>query len=158
MATAYLGLGTNIGNLEQNIALALEKIHERIGEITSQSSLYSTRPWGFESPNMFLNAVCAVETELTPHELLSQCQVIERKLGRRNKSKDGHYQDRVIDIDVLLYDDQVISYPDMTVPHPLMTQRAFVMDPMAEIAPRLRHPQSGLTMAEISKALDEQEG
>lgn len=157
MATVYLGLGSNEGDLETNIARAYEEIEARIGKIISQSSLYYTEPWGFESPNKFINAVCAVETFLSPHELLSFSQLIEREMGRKAKSHDGVYEDRIIDIDILLYDNEVINMSDIVIPHPLMTKRAFVMQPLAEIAPSLRHPVLGDTIRHLYEALDESE-
>lgn len=155
MPTVYLGLGTNEGDLEANISRALEKIEERIGNITSQSSLYLTEPWGFESQNMFLNAVCEVETDLSPRELLSFTQLIERKIGRKTKSHEGIYEDRIIDIDILLYGNEIINLPDMVIPHPLMTKRKFVMQPLAEIAPNLHHPKLGDTILRLYESLDE---
>lgn len=155
MPTVYLGLGTNEGDLEANINRALEKIEERIGNITSQSSLYLTEPWGFESQNMFLNAVCEVETDLSPRELLSFTQLIERKIGRKTKSHEGIYEDRIIDIDILLYGNEIINLPDMVIPHPLMTERKFVMQPLAEIAPNLHHPTLGDTILHLYESLDE---
>jgi len=153
MHTVYLGLGTNLGNLSANIIKALEDIHERIGIVKSQSSFYSTEPWKFESENKFLNAVAEVETPLSPMELLSQIIVIEREMGRKDKSSNGVYHDRIIDIDILLYDDLVVNENTLVIPHPLMTERLFVMQPLAEIAPSVKHPVSGLSLKEIAQGL-----
>ena len=98
-----------------------------------QSALYETEPWGFESENAFINAAVCVETTLAPHDLLAATQAIEREMGRKRKSKDGVYHDRVIDIDILLYDDLYIDTPDLRIPHPLMYERDFVMVPLREI-------------------------
>ena len=155
MHRVYLGLGTNVGDLSANLAKAIEDIHERIGTIKSQSSFYSTKPWHFESENLFLNAVVEVETSLTPMELLSQATVIERAMGRKEKSKGGVYHDRIIDIDILLYDDAIVNERTLTIPHPLMTERLFVMQPLAEIAPEVKHPISGQTMKEILQGLSD---
>ena len=140
MATVYLGLGTNLGRKKENLQKAVEMIQEEIGEVTSLSSFYETAPWGFESDNSFLNAVCCVTTHYTPQEVLARTQQIERKLGRTLKSTDGQYHDRIIDIDILLYDELVLDTPELKIPHPLMTARSFVMDPLQEIAPNLVHP------------------
>lgn len=129
----YLSLGSNLGDKEANILRAIEKIQEMIGDVVRQSSLLRTEPWGFESDNMFVNAAVCVETMLTPHELLFKTQQIERELGRTHKSVNGEYHDRIIDIDILLYDDIVVDDPDLKIPHPLMKERDFVMIPLKEI-------------------------
>lgn len=140
MAKIYLGLGTNLGDKETNLNLAMDEIRKRIGEIVSLSAYYITEPWGFDSQNTFLNAVCIVSTVLSPSETLYITQSIEKDLGRLKKSVDGQYSDRPIDIDILLYDDIVLNTPNLVIPHPLMHQRTFVMEPLAEIAPELVHP------------------
>ncbi len=129
----YLGLGSNIGDKEANIRSAIERIQELVGDIVRQSTLYVTEPWGFESDNLFVNAVVCCHTSLAPRKLLKVTQRIEREMGRTLKSRDGVYHDRIIDIDILLYDDLHISYPDLRIPHPLMWQRDFVMIPLREI-------------------------
>lgn len=145
----YLGLGTNLGDKEQNLRMAVHKIEERIGNIVSLSAFYATAPWGFASENSFLNAVVCVETELSPWRILEETQAIERELGRTKKSIDGSYSDRLIDIDLLLYGDTVMQTERLVLPHPLMTERRFVMDPMVEIAPDLQHPVLHKTMKEL---------
>ena len=129
----YLGLGTNIGDKEANIRKAIEKIEESVGDVVRQSALYVSEPWGFESENLFVNAVVCVHTTLSPRQLLVATQRIERQMGRKRKSRNGVYHDRIIDIDILLYDDLHISYPDLVIPHPLMQQRDFVMIPLREV-------------------------
>lgn len=115
--------------------MAVEEIAKRVGEVTSRSAFHASEPWGFESENSFLNAVCCVSTDLAPMELLHVTQEIERSLGRIKKSVNGIYSDRIIDIDILLYDDWHIDTPELTIPHPLMWERDFVMIPLREIAP-----------------------
>lgn len=136
----YLSLGTNLGNKEENLCTAMTLIEEQVGTITSQSALYASAPWGFDSENKFLNNAISVETSLTPEELLSTTQRIEHTLGRTHKSVDGQYSDRLIDIDILLYDDVVMHTPSLTLPHPLMHRRLFVLEPLSEIAPTMIHP------------------
>lgn len=139
MHKVYLGLGSNLGDREENIRKAIELIHERIGEVVRQSSLIETAPWGFESDHQFLNGVILCETTLTPRQVLKATQTIERELGRKKKSKDEgqrskvEYADRPIDIDILLYDDVTVDEPDLKIPHPLMQERDFVMIPLKEI-------------------------
>ena len=137
MAIAYLGLGTNIGNKRRNMITAAALLAERVGDILALSGFYETEPWGFESENFFLNA--AVKTSFSPLELLRITQRIEKELGRAEKSS-GVYHDRIIDIDILLYEDEVLQIPELTLPHPLMHERKFVMEPLAEIAPFVVHP------------------
>ena len=135
MHQVYLGLGTNLGDKEANLKAAIEEIRKRVGEVTSLSAFHASEPWGFQSENSFLNAVCCVSTELTPIEVLHITQEIERELGRLKKSVNGIYSDRMIDIDILLYDDLHIQTPELTIPHPLMRERDFVIIPLREIAP-----------------------
>ena len=135
MHQVYLGLGTNLGDKEANLKAAVEEIGKRVGEVTSLSAFHVSEPWGFTSEHTFLNAVCCVLTDFLPMEVLRLTQDIERSLGRLKKSVNGHYSDRLIDIDILLYDDLRIDTPELTIPHPLMWQRDFVMIPLREIAP-----------------------
>ena len=128
------------GLFRPGMQLAVSLIRERIGKVVSQSSFYETAPWGFESENSFLNAVICVETLYTPLETLRLTQKIELDMGRTRKSSGGVYHDRIIDIDLLLYDDLTLHTPELTLPHPLMTQRDFVMRPLVEIAGEVIHP------------------
>ena len=121
----YLGLGTNLGDKESNLHVAVRKINERIGEVTALSAFYVTAPWGFSSENSFLNAACCVESVLPPLDILRETQEIERELGRMKKSAGGNYSDR------------------------LMTERRFVMDPLAEIASDVVHPVLGKRLGEL---------
>ncbi|MEI6555389.1 MAG: 2-amino-4-hydroxy-6-hydroxymethyldihydropteridine diphosphokinase [Paludibacter sp.] len=144
MALVYLGFGTNLGDKERNLNDAILKISQDIGKVICQSSFYASKPWGFESENDFLNAVILAETNLSPLELLAKTQEIELELGRTVKSTNG-YADRVIDIDILLFDNEIIDLPELKIPHPLITERDFVYIPLLEIAPNLLHPISGKT-------------
>jgi len=129
----YLSLGTNLGDKEKNIRTAIEKIEERVGAVVRQSALYVTEPWGFESENNFVNAAICCHTTLAPMQLLLKTQQIEKEMGRRRKSKNGIYRDRIIDIDILLYDNLTVDEPKLKIPHPLMQERDFVMIPLKEI-------------------------
>ncbi len=130
----YLGLGTNLGDKEKNIAKAIENIGELVGDVVRQSALYGTKPWGFTSENDFINAAVCVETTLSPQEVLKITQQIEQGMGRKVKSENGEYHDRIIDIDILLYGEEHIESPSLVVPHPLIMQRDFVVKPLSEIA------------------------
>ena len=129
----YLGLGTNLGDKRKNLNDAIRMLENLVGEVEKVSSVIETEPEGFKSDNMFLNAVVKVRTALSPFELLDITQDVEKSLGRKEKSSNGIYHDRVIDIDILLYDDINISTPRLVIPHPRMTQREFVMTPLTEI-------------------------
>jgi 2-amino-4-hydroxy-6-hydroxymethyldihydropteridine diphosphokinase len=149
MAQVYLGLGTNLGNKEQNLHDAVQKIEKRVGKIVSLSAFYTTLPWGFASENNFLNATLCMDSSLSPPEILRETQTIEHEMGRMNKSTDRVYYDRLIDIDLLLYDNLIMETEELILPHPLMTERVFVMKPLVEIAPEMIHPILGKTMKEI---------
>ena len=134
----YFSLGTNLGDKEQNLRLAVGHIEERVGKVISLSAFYATEPWGFASENSLLNAALGVETSLTPMEVLRLTQQIEREMGRTHKSVGGVYSDRLIDIDLLLcFEDDgtpiVVDTPELKLPHPLMQERDFVMKPLREI-------------------------
>lgn len=159
----YISLGTNIGNKERNLVVAIRTVNKQIGTVVSQSVFISTEPWGFESDNSFLNACIAVDTKLTPEEVLRRCQRIERTMGRRQKSSveqlpDGTqktvYHDRIIDIDILIYDDIVMNTPSLTIPHALMHKRRFVLEPLAQIASELKIPGTTMSVGEMLKALE----
>ncbi len=129
----YLGLGSNQGDRQKNLWEAIRLVGERVGAVLRQSSFLETEPWGYTSAHAYLNAVICCETDRTPREVLLLTQQIERDMGRTSKSVHGQYQDRPIDIDILLYDDITVDEPDLKIPHPLMRQRDFVMQPLREI-------------------------
>lgn len=129
----YLGLGTNLGDKVRHLNDAISRISERVGQVVCQSSFLETEPWGFESDHTFLNAVICCKTEKTPREVLLLTQQIERDMGRTHKSDSVGYADRIIDIDILLYDYLTVDEPDLKIPHPLMHQRDFVMKPLEEV-------------------------
>jgi len=129
----YLGLGSNLGNKKVNIDHAIRKIAQQVGEVISKSGYYVSEAHGFDTKHDFVNVAVQVETDLQPLDLLRQLQGIERELGRKQKTIDGVYADRIIDIDILLYEDWVIDLPELKIPHPLMKERDFVMKPLNEI-------------------------
>ena len=141
MAQVSLGLGSNLGDRRKHLTDAVEKINNRIGSVLSQSDFIRSKPQGFKSKNYFLNAVVIVETSLSPTELLQETKKIETELGRTHKtisSPTGKvYSDRVIDIDILLYDDLFIDTEELTIPHPLMQERDFVMVPLEQAKKRM---------------------
>ena len=126
-----------MGDRAENLTRAVALISEQVGTVLACSSFMETAPWGFTSDNHFLNAVLAVDTALSPHELLRVTQSIERELGRLHKTIDGNYSDRIIDIDFLLYEDLTIVSEELTIPHPYILMRDFVYLPLGEIAPEV---------------------
>ena len=145
----FLGLGTNLGNKEENLTRAIELLSLVLGPCAAQSPFIETAPWGFESNNSFLNCAAAFDTELAPFELLDTTERIEREIGRTEKSGGGIYHDRIIDIDILLYGNSIIESDRLTVPHPLMHKRTFVLEPLAEIAPDAIHPKIGKSIRQL---------
>jgi 2-amino-4-hydroxy-6-hydroxymethyldihydropteridine diphosphokinase len=148
MSLVYIGLGTNLGEKERNLSDAIGMLSLKVGRVVSQSVFYKSKPWGFESGNEFLNAVVLVDTDLSPFDLLATTQKVEKGLGRAAKSVNG-YSDRIIDIDILLYDDIVFDEPTLKIPHPLIVERDFVLVPLVEIAPDLVNPLTGIKYSEI---------
>ena len=135
--TVYLSLGANLGNREQTISRATDRLRQ-LGTIAAVSDYFYSDPWGFESAHAFCNICLRMETTLSAPALLERTQAIERQLGRTHKSADGHYSDRVIDIDLIRAFDQkgdeiIISSPELTLPHPLWEQRNFVVIPLREV-------------------------
>lgn len=164
MTDLYLGLGSNLGDRERLLHRAVEILVERIGGLKSLSAFYETEPWGFCSEHSFLNAVAVLRTGKTPEEVLHITQAVERELGRCSKSTGRVYADRPIDIDLLLYGDVVMEADfdvpgeegrkvHLSLPHPLMHERSFVMEPLAEVAPKVVHPVLKRTFRELLAAL-----
>jgi 2-amino-4-hydroxy-6-hydroxymethyldihydropteridine diphosphokinase len=151
--TVYLGLGSNLGKREENLERALELLAQRL-RMGKVSSIYDTEPVGNTNQPRFLNIACQAFTNIKPEGLLSLAKGIEIKMGRRGRSGEP----RVIDIDILIYGDQVMKTPDLIIPHPRMAERAFVLVPLAEIAPDLVHPITHKTVKEMLKAVKEVQG
>ena len=146
MKKVYISLGSNVGDREQQIAAAIQDLGARGIHIVRQSSIYSTEPVDVATQSWFLNCVLEVETELMPRQLLRALHEIENELGRKHTVRRGP---RVIDLDILFYGTSVIRTPELEVPHPRMTQRRFVLVPLAEIAPGLRHPVENKSVDEL---------
>ena len=149
MVTVYLGLGSNLGNRQGNLDWALDFLSQRL-RVEKVSSVYDTEPLGNTNQPRFLNLVCQISTGLEPMALLTLAKGIERKLGRLPHTSNAP---RPIDIDILFYGDQVIETPELVIPHPRLTERAFVLIPLAEVAPNLVHPVSGKTIKELKEEL-----
>ncbi len=146
MKTVYLSLGSNLGDREGNLRLARERLSESGLSPLRESSLYETEPRDFPDQPWFLNQVIAAETSLFPRRLLAALQRIERELGRKRGVPKGP---RTIDLDILLFGEAVVSAPDLEIPHPRLAERRFVLEPLAELAPDLRHPLTRRTVREM---------
>jgi 2-amino-4-hydroxy-6-hydroxymethyldihydropteridine diphosphokinase len=153
MVTAYLSLGSNLGNRQENLDTALKLLAQRM-QIGKISSIYDTEPMGNPNQPRFLNLACEVFTRLTPEGLLALAKGIELKIGRHSRSGEP----RTIDVDILLYGDTVMKAKDLEIPHPKMTERQFVLVPLAEIAPDVVHPVTKKTIKEMNKAIKEVQG
>ena len=149
----YLGLGSNMGDRQENLGRALDFLSRRL-QVGKVSSVYDTEPVGNVNQPRFLNLVCQIYTSLTPVALLALAKGIESKLGRTGKSNAP----RPIDIDILFYGERVIKTPELVIPHPRLAERGFVLIPLAEIAPDLRHPVSSKTIKELLGGLTETQG
>jgi 2-amino-4-hydroxy-6-hydroxymethyldihydropteridine diphosphokinase len=148
--TVYLGLGTNLGDRPGNLGQAMEKLRGCC-TIEQVSQCYETKPVGYEDQPDFLNLTCCVATVLPPFPLLQNLKDIEQQMGRRASFRNAP---RVIDIDMLFFDDLIMDSPELTIPHPRMSERAFVLVPLADIAPELVHPVLHLTIREILQKVD----
>ncbi|MEM1120277.1 MAG: 2-amino-4-hydroxy-6-hydroxymethyldihydropteridine diphosphokinase [Bacteroidota bacterium] len=137
MNKAYLGIGGNLGDRQANLGTAISYIKAEIGIITSISSIYQTKAWGIENQPDFLNQCLVAETKLSPEEVLRTALAIEQKMGRVREQK---WYTRIIDIDLLFYNQLIINTKKLIIPHPHLHQRNFVLAPMAEIAPDFVHP------------------
>jgi 2-amino-4-hydroxy-6-hydroxymethyldihydropteridine diphosphokinase len=148
-AIAYLSLGSNVGDREGQLVEALGRLSV-LGPVAALSSFYETEPVEFTDQPWFLNVALALETRRSPEELMSSILLIEEAMGRKRIQNKGP---RSIDIDILMVGDQIVNTFEVTIPHPAMHERRFVLEPLAEIAPGLRHPVLGKTMLELRDAL-----
>ena len=145
----FLGLGSNLGDREENLKKAVAMTAENIGEIVTCSSVYETEPWGFKSENKFLNAVIKVRTELKPSGLIGRILMIEAQLGRLRDGEARGYKSRTIDIDILLFGHETVNKKTLQIPHPRIPDRKFVLVPLCEIAPDMTHPVLKKTISEL---------
>ena len=149
--TVYILLGSNLGNKEQNLINAKNLLNKYVGDVISSSTFFYSEPWGFESKHNFVNQAIKITTKLQPINLLKQTQFIEKKIGRKNKTNNADYSDRVIDIDILFYNDLIYDAHNLKIPHPLLHKRLFTLKPLNEIASEFVHPVLNLKISELLK-------
>jgi len=145
----YLSLGSNLGDRAANLRTALDKLAD-MGTIAAISSFYETEPMELAAQPWFMNCAAKLDTEKMPRQLIAGILALEQSMGRQRRQKNGP---RIIDIDILLFGTSVIDIPSLTVPHPKLHERRFVLEPLAEIAPEVRHPVFKRTMRELRDAL-----
>jgi 2-amino-4-hydroxy-6-hydroxymethyldihydropteridine diphosphokinase len=151
VAIAYIGIGSNLGNRQKNCLRAIELLEKRGTIVKKRSSMYETEPWGVKDQPQFINMAIEIETELEPHELLRILKDVEREVGRGVTFKWGP---RIIDLDILLFDDLFLRGDNLQIPHPLMYERDFVLKPLCEIAPDRIHPLLKVSMCDLLKRLE----
>jgi len=150
--TVYIALGTNLGERLANLRKAIESMPPKI-TVLAESHVYETPPWGFEDQPAFLNLVVKAETELEPEPLLKYLKQLEVELGREQNFRWGP---RLIDLDILFYDDLVLDSPPLVIPHPRLHERAFVLVPLADVAPDLIHPVFQRSVSDLLAEVDTQ--
>lgn len=148
----YLSLGSNLGDRQNNLQAAIDCLAPAV-QVTACSSIYETPPWGYIDQPAFLNQVVIAETDFAPSDLLTYLKHLEIQLGRQPNFKNGP---RLIDLDILYYDDLIIETPTLTIPHPGMAERPFVVVPLADLAPEHRHPVLGRTAKEMMETVNTQ--
>lgn len=153
MSIVYIGIGSNLGNREENCLHAIKLLEKGGIIVKKRSSLYETEPWGVKDQPPFLNMAIEIETALKPKELLKILKDVEKEVGRKESTKWGP---RIIDLDILLIDNIVLNKDNLKIPHPFMHERDFVLRPLHEIAPSVKHPLLKMTVRELLQKLDSQ--
>jgi 2-amino-4-hydroxy-6-hydroxymethyldihydropteridine diphosphokinase len=144
-----LSLGSNLGEKETNIKIAIQQLKIQVGKVLKLSSFFQTEPWGFSSQNEFVNCCCLVETNLSAHELIATTQRIETELGRR-KLSEYSYEDRVIDIDVIFFENEIINEKSIRIPHQNFRKREFVLNPLLELSNQI-DPETFITLNQFTR-------
>ena len=151
MSTVYIGIGSNLGDREENCIRAVELLEKRGIPVKKKSALHETKPWGVKDQPLFLNMAIEIETALSPRELLKILKETEQEIGRETSSRWGP---RIIDLDILLFNTDVVDEDTLSIPHPLMHERDFVLKPLSEIAPDAEHPVLHKSIRELAMQLE----
>ena len=154
MKTAAIALGSNMGDRLGNLRQAVHLLENQRIRVTTRSDVFETNPVGVENQRRFLNACILVQTDLSPLELLAETQRVETQLGR---ARDVRWGPRTIDLDILLFDEMVVNEETLVIPHPRMTERAFVLVPLAQICPGRLHPGTGETIAALAEKIRDED-
>ncbi len=157
MKDVFISLGSNLGNRQENIEAAYELIESSVGKIKAKSSFFENEAVGFTSENLFINSCIHLCTELKPDQLLHDLKAIETKIGREIKTIDGKYSSRKIDLDIIIYEDLVLSGNSLTIPHKHFRSRLFVLKPLSEIAPNQIDPLTQLTVNQLLELLHQED-
>ena len=152
ISLAYIGIGSNKGDKYSNISVSECFIEALIGSIFCRSKLYVSDPWGFDCKDTFLNKVIGIQTSIEPERLLKELLDIEKLMGRCREKTPSGYVSRIIDLDILFYNNEIINEKALVIPHPLISQRKFVLLPMCDIAPDFIHPSINLSMLDLLAA------
>jgi 2-amino-4-hydroxy-6-hydroxymethyldihydropteridine diphosphokinase len=151
MSTVYIGIGSNLGDRGENCIRAIELLEKKGIPVKKKSSLYETEPWGVKDQPLFINMAIEIETGLSPRELLKMLKETEQEIGRKTSSRWGP---RIIDLDILLFNTDVVEEDNLSIPHPLMHERDFVLNPLSEIAPDAEHPVLHKSIRELAMQLE----
>ena len=151
MNTLCILLGGNLGDVKSNFKKAHLLLQETVGLVSKTSNIYKSEAWGYQSDSVFLNQVLIIETEKNPFGILSDTQAIEKTIGRKNKSENQVYSDRLIDIDILFFNNEIIETNQLTIPHPRLHLRNFTLSPLYEIIPEFKHPKLNKSIDWLNK-------
>ncbi len=158
MNTVYILLGSNLGNRQELLQQACAELESEVGTIIRKSSLYESEPWGFESENIFLNQVLCLQTALSATKILEKTLAVESRMGRERHNTTETYESRLIDIDMLFFNSEIINLQNLIVPHPRLHLRRFTLMPLQEIASGFVHPVFGKTMQELLNQCEDESG
>lgn len=149
MNNIILLLGANLGKINQNFEIVTLLINQNIGKILKTSSLYQSEPWGFETPELFINQVIEVQSDLSAFEILKETQAIEKQIGRKTKSVNQEYSSRLMDVDILFFNNDIIESETLTIPHPRLHLRNFTLLPLTEVIPNYNHPKLNKSISQL---------
>ena len=157
MNTVFILLGGNLGKVRDNFIRTNKLLEEALGHISQKTAIYQSEAWGFKSESVFLNQVVVCKTKLSAHDILMHTQSIEKLIGRKVKTQNANYSDRLIDIDILFYNKEIIETKDLIIPHPRLHMRRFTLMPLNEIIPNFIHPKFNKSIAWLNKQCEDKQ-